>query len=112
MYKKGKKNYPKLNEHLNDYKKLDRHLNDYKKENIENYGPRKLTFIEWIKDFLKFCSNSKIIMWIAIIELVIYSISFLLGSTSAKWYFLGWLIWLIIILSTRYYFNGSLHYKK
>ena len=59
---------------------------------------------------LKICSNSKVIMWVAIIELVIHATTHVLGSTTAKWHFLGWMIWLVIILSARVYFNGSLRF--
>jgi len=38
---------------------------------------------------LKICSNSKEIMWVAIIELVIHATTHVLGSTTAKWHFLG-----------------------
>ncbi len=61
-------------------------------------------------NILKICSNSKVIMWIAIIEMVIHATSHILGSTIAKWHFLGWMIWLVIILSARVYFNGSLRF--
>lgn len=88
---------------------LDKQLNNKEEFFEEIHQPKKF---EKIKKILKICSNSNLIMWIAIIELVIHSTTHILGSTSAKWHFLGWFIWLVIILSTRFYFNGNLRFNK
>jgi hypothetical protein len=63
-------------------------------------------------NILKICSNSKSVMWITIVELVIHMIYNISGSTTAKWHFLGWMIWLMIILSARIYFNGNLRFRN
>lgn len=47
-------------------------------------------------------------MWIAIIGMIFMACSHIIGSSTAKYYFLGWMICLIIILSARIYFNGSI----
>lgn len=62
--------------------------------------------------FLKIYCNSKAIMWIGICEVVLFAIFHVTGSTTAKWYFLGWMTYLIILLSLRVYFNGSLRSCK
>ncbi len=59
---------------------------------------------------LKICANSKTIMWIAIIEMILMAGSHIIGSNTAKYFFLGWMIWLVIILSARMYFNGSMRF--
>ena len=61
-------------------------------------------------EILKILSNSKAIMWVAIVELVLQATLYVLGSTIAKWHFIGWLIWLIISTCCRIYFYRTVRF--
>jgi hypothetical protein len=104
MYNKNEKNYLSNGDLLDEKESID--------EFEEVHQSKKSKFFEKIKYILKICSNSNAIMLIAIIELAFQGTCHILGSTSAKWHFLGWMIWFIIILSARIYFNGNLRVKK
>ena len=62
--------------------------------------------------FLKICSNSKAINLIAVIEILAHAILHIIGSTNAKWRFLCWMIWLIILTLSRFYYFGTARFQN
>jgi hypothetical protein len=90
MYNKNEKNYLSNGDLLDEKESID--------EFEEVHQSKKSKFFEKIKYILKICSNSNAIMLIAIIELAFQ------GTCR--------MIWFIIILSARIYFNGNLRVKK
>lgn len=60
------------------------------------------------KTIMCICANSKIIMWIAIVEYILQLNLFIFISGTTLYHTLAWMIWLLIILSYRIYLNGNL----
>ena len=72
---------------------------------IKRYNSkRKLNFM------LSAVSNSRLISLVAVLEMAVHSLSYILESNNAKWHFIGWLLWLIIITSIRFYYNRSIRF--
>lgn len=57
-----------------------------------------------MKQFLNAATSSGGVMWITIIEVLIFS-GFLIWTptTNTKYYLIGWTIWLIILTITKHY---------
>ena len=60
------------------------------------------------KTIMCICANSKIIMWIAIVGVILQLNLFIFVSGTSFYHALAWMIWLSIILSHRIYLNGNL----
>ena len=56
---------------------------------------------------LKFFSNSKYINLIAVIEMIAHATLHVIGSKTAKYHFIGWMFWLIILTLARVYYFGT-----
>jgi len=56
---------------------------------------------------LKICSNAKIINLVAAFEVFIFAILHVLGSATAKYYLIAWMLWLIVLTVSRFHYFGT-----
>lgn len=61
---------------------------------------------------LKICSNSKAMNIIAIIEMIFHATSHVIGSKTAKWHFICWMFWLVILTASRFYYFGTTRFHN
>jgi len=64
-----------------------------------------------MKNF-KIIVNSNPILFIGFMAMVLFAFYHIKGYEIAKYFFLFWMFWTILLLCARLYFNGSLTIKN